>query len=222
VQGARSRLELLGVAAAILDGGIGQDAGTSVDVPAPIDGVVTERRANVGLNVDAGSDLFTVIDLSTVWVVADLYEHDFPRVRVGSPAAVTTTAYPGLTLQGRVDYIDPQVNRESRTAKVRVEVGNRQNQLRLGMYADVHIAPQAGETMLLVPRQAVQAVGGQQVVYLVDPREPGRFTERPVRTGSVAGDAVEIVSGLEAGDVVVAGGSFSVRAERDRVGVHQH
>jgi RND family efflux transporter MFP subunit len=141
---------------------------------------------------------------------------------VGSPAAVTTTAYPGLTLQGRVDYIDPQVNRESRTAKVRVEVGNRQNQLRLGMYADVHIAPQAGETMLLVPRQAVQAVGGQQVVYLVDPREPGRFTERPVRTGSVAGDVVEIVSGLEAGDVVVAGGSFSVRAERDRVGVHQH
>jgi Cu(I)/Ag(I) efflux system membrane fusion protein len=76
--------------------------------------------------------------------------------------------------------------------------------------------------MLLVPRQAVQAVGGQQVVYLVDPREPGRFTERPVRTGSVAGDAIEIVSGLEAGDVVVAEGSFSVRAERDRVGVHQH
>jgi RND family efflux transporter MFP subunit len=222
VQGARSRLELLGVGAATLDGGIGQDVGTRIDVPAPIDGVVTGRRANVGLNVDAASDLFTVIDLSTVWVVADLYERDFPGVRVGSAVTVTTAAYPGLTLQGRVDYIDPQVSRESRTAKLRVEVANRGGQLRLGMYADVHIAPPAGEMMLLVPRQAVQAIGGEQVVYLVDSQAPGRFTERSVTTGSVTGDAIEILTGLEPGDVVVAGGSFSVRAERERVGGHTH
>jgi RND family efflux transporter MFP subunit len=222
VQSARSRLELLGVETTTLDAAAGQNVGTSVDVPAPIDGVVTERRANVGLNVDTGSDLFTVIDLSTVWVVADLYERDFPRVRVGSSVRVTTTAYPGLTLQGRVDYIDPQVNRESRTAKLRVEVGNRQGQLRLGMYADVHIAPPAEEMMLLVPRQAVQAIGGRQVVYLADPQAPGRFTERPVATGPVTGDAIEILTGLEPGDVVVAAGSFAVRAERERTGSHQH
>ena len=78
--------------------------------PAPIDGVVTERLANVGLNVDPASKLFTVVDLTTVWVVAELYEKDFSRVRVGSPATVTTNAYPDLALQGRVSYIDPQVS----------------------------------------------------------------------------------------------------------------
>jgi len=221
VQGARSRLELLGVGAANLDGGVGQGVRTSVDVPAPIDGVVTERRANVGLNVNADSNLFTVIDLSAVWVVADLYERDFPRVRVGSPVTVTTTAYPGLTLQGRVDYIDPQVNRETRTARLRVEVANPRSELLIGMYADVHLAPRAEETMLLVSRQAVQTVGGQQVVYLADPKQPGRFTERPVRAGSAVGDGIEILSGLDPGDVVVAAGSFFVRAERERLGLPQ-
>ena len=125
VQSARSRLELLGVPAAALD----VPARTtkmraSADVPAPIDGVVTERLANVGLNVDPASKLFTVVDLTTVWVVAELYEKDFSRVRVGSPATVTTTAYPDLALQGRVSYIDPQVSAQTRTAKLRVEVRN--------------------------------------------------------------------------------------------------
>ena len=138
VQSARSQLELLGVSASALDNmASGRSVSATTNVPAPIDGVVTERGANVGLNVDPATKLFTVVDLSTVWVVADLYEKDFSRVRVGSEAAITTSARPDLTLRGRVSYIDPQVSADTRTAKVRIEVPNSGGELRLGMYADV-------------------------------------------------------------------------------------
>ena len=126
VESAASRLQLLGLSADAIEAlGPGKNQGATTNVPAPIAGVVTERLANVGLNVDQATKLFTVVDLSSVWVVANLYEKDFARVRVGSPATVTTNAYPDLVLQGRVSYIDPQVSPETRTAKVRIEVPNR-------------------------------------------------------------------------------------------------
>ena len=103
VQSARSQLELLGVSASALENmAPGHNVSATTTVPAPIDGVVTERGANVGLNVDTATKLFTVVDLSTVWVVANVYEKDFSRVRVGSEVAITTSARPELTLRGRV------------------------------------------------------------------------------------------------------------------------
>jgi RND family efflux transporter MFP subunit len=220
VLSARSRLELLGVPASALDKPAGPEVGASADVSAPIDGVVTERRANVGLNVDPASKLFTVVDLTTVWVVAELYEKDFSRVRVGSPATVTTNAYPDLSLQGRVSYIDPQVSADTRTAKLRVEVRNPGNQLRLGMYTDVQVSGIGGTAVPVIPRSAVQTVGDRQVVYLADPKQPGRFTEREVRLGAPVGETIEVLSGVQAGDSIVAAGSFFVRAERERLGLH--
>ncbi len=125
VEAARSRLELLGLSASAIGKlAPGREIAAATTVLAPIAGVVTERIANPGLNVDTAAKLFTVIDLSTVWVVADVYEKDFARVRAGTPATVTTTAYPDLALQGHVSYIDPQVNAETRTARVRIEVPN--------------------------------------------------------------------------------------------------
>ncbi len=116
VQSARSQLELLGVPASALETMAHcHDLSATTTVPAPIDGVVTERGANVGLNVETATKLFTVVDLSTVWVVADLYEKDFSRVRVGTEAAITTSARPDVTLRGRVSYIDPQVSADTRT-----------------------------------------------------------------------------------------------------------
>lgn len=219
VQSARARLELLGVSAAALDAPSGKDVGASATVPAPISGVVTERLANIGLNVDSASKLFTVTDLSSVWVVADLYEKNFSRVQVGSPAIVTTTAYPDLVLRGRVSYIDPEVRADTRTAKLRVEVPNPEGKLRLGMFADVQVTPASPATVPAVPRSAVQNVGDRDVVYLVNPREPGKFTEREVRLGATAGEEVEVLSGVQPGDVIVTEGSFFVRAERERLGL---
>jgi RND family efflux transporter MFP subunit len=219
VQSERSRLELLGVSASAIDAlGSGSNVNATTSVPAPIDGVVTERGANVGLNVDQATPLFTVVDLSTVWIIADVYENDFSRVRVGNDATVTTAAYPGLSLRGQISYIDPQVHRETRTAKVRVEVPNPRGELRLGMYADVVAAGAASAMVPVVPRSAVQNVGDRTVVYLAKPGEPGKFTEREVRLGDASGQQVEITAGVQPGDVVVTEGSFFVRAERERLG----
>jgi membrane fusion protein, heavy metal efflux system len=221
VQSARSQLELLGVSASAVDAlGSGGKVDATTSVTAPIDGVITKRAANVGLNVDEATPLFTVVDLSTVWIVADVYEKDFSRVRVGSDATVTTAAYPGLSLNGRISYIDPQVNPETRTAKVRVEVPNPRAELRLGMYADVIVArASGGASVLVVPRSAIQNVGDRTVVYLANPKEPGTFTEREVRLGEASGEQVAITAGLQPGDVVVTDGSFFIRAERERLGL---
>ena len=220
VQSARSQLELLGVSASSLDNmASGRSVSAATVVPAPIDGVVTERGANVGLNVDPATKLFTVVDLSTVWVVADVYERDFSRIRVGSEAAITTSARPDSTLRGRVSYVDPQVSAGTRTAKARIEVPNPGGELRLGMYADVVVAGAPGTSTLGVPRSAVQNVGDRTVVYLANPKEPGTFVEREVRLGQASREQVEVVSGVQPGDVVVTGGSFFVRAERERLGL---
>jgi RND family efflux transporter MFP subunit len=220
VESAASRLELLGLSSDAIEGlGPGKNQGATTSVPAPIAGVITERLANVGLNVDQATKLFTVVDLSSVWVVANLYEKDFARVRVGSPATVTTTAYPDVVLQGRVSYIDPQVSPETRTAKVRIEVPNPRNDLRLGMYAEALLGDNAGVSTPMIPRGAVQNVGDRTVVYLVNPKEPGTFVEREVRLGTATGDRISVLMGVQIGDVVVVEGSFSVRAERERLGL---
>ena len=222
VETAKSRLELLGLSADSVAGlAPGKDAGAVTTVPAPIAGVVTERIANPGLNVEASTKMFTVVDLSTVWVVADVYENDFSRVHVGSTASVTTKAYPDAMLRGRVSYIDPQVNATTRTAKVRIEVPNPREQLRLGMFADVEMEGAEAGSRTRVPRTAVQNVDDRTVVYLADREQPGRFIEREVRLGTAAGSDVEVVSGVAAGDSVVTDGSFFVRAERERLGLRR-
>jgi membrane fusion protein, heavy metal efflux system len=219
VQSLRSRLVLLGLPASAIDAlSPGKEIEATTDVPAPIEGIITERAANVGLNVDTATKVFTVVDLSSVWVVGALYERDFSRVRVGSEASVTTKADPSLARPGRVSYIDPQVTADTRTARVRVEVPNPRQELRLGMYADVDVAL-ANRQALMIPRVAVQSVNDRQVVYVANPAAPGKFIEREVHLGDASGEDVEVVSGVQHGDQVVSKGSFFVRAERERLGL---
>jgi RND family efflux transporter MFP subunit len=154
-----------------------------------------------------------------VWVIAGVYEKDFARLRSGARATVTTTAYPGLVIPSRVTYIDPRVSPETRTARVRAEVPNPRGLLRLGMYAEMSI-DDAGDTNLpTLPASAVQNVGDRTVVYLLDDSHPGRFTEREVRLGERSGDRVAVIEGVKAGDAVVTKGTFSLRAERERLGL---
>ena len=219
VQSLRSRLTLLGMTAAQVETLTATpDIASTVTIPAPIDGVITARDANIGLNVDTAAKLFTVVDLSTVWLVGNLYERDFGRVRVGSPVIVTTPAYPTMTLEGKVSYLDPQLNLETRTAQLRVEVPNHDSPLRLGMYVEMQVG-EPSSYGVTVPRAAVQVIGERSVVYLADSTEAGRFIEREVRVGTSMGDQIEIVSGVQAGDSVVVKGSFALRAERERLGL---
>jgi len=220
VAGAKSRLELLGMSAdQVARLSSSSQMTSSFDVRAPSEGVVTSREATVGANVSAGAPLFTIANLSTVWVVGNLYEKDFALVRVGSPLRMTVPAYPGLELRGTVSYIDPQVNRETRTARVRAEMANPGGQLRLGMYVDLHIGAASATPVVLIPRSAVQTIGQQSVVYVADANTQGRFVERAIQPGAAANERIEVVSGLSPGELVVTDGSFSLRAERDRQGL---
>ncbi len=189
---------------------------TEVVVPAPIDGVVTARAANLGQVVALGQELTVVTDLAVVWVLGDLYEQDFAAVRVGTEATVTIPAYPGLTLPGRVAYIDPRVDPQARTAKVRVELQNPGGRLRLGMYVTLDFRARGGARAVLVPRAAVQTLGDRHVVFIPARDEQGRFLQRDVRLGAPAGPAYTVLEGLRAGEVVVTEGSFFLRSESVR------
>ena len=220
VESARSRLDLLGMSREAVESlASGKSVDASTEVPAPISGVVTERLVNMGLNVDPATKLFTVVDLSTVWIVANLYEKDFARVRVGDPATVVTPAYPDRQIQGRVSYIDPQVSPESRTTKVRVEVSNPHYDLRLGMLAEAQIQASNSTSVAFIPRIAVQNVADRSFVYVAKPGAPGQFMEREVLVGQPSGERIQVVSGVVAGDKVVTEGSFFMRAERERLGL---
>jgi cobalt-zinc-cadmium efflux system membrane fusion protein len=217
VAAARQRLLLLGLTADQVSRL--QDAShvvSEVLVASPANGTILARGINPGQVVGAGQELFTVTDLSTVWVIGDLYEKDFATVRVGTPAAIVLPATPANPLRGRVAYVDPRVDPATRTAKVRVEVPNPGGTLRLGMFVQMTFQGGAGERRALVPRSAVQSIGNRTVVY-VPTDEEGHFLEKVVTLGSPAGDAVQVLDGVKPGDRVVTEGSFFLRAEAARV-----
>jgi len=214
VAAARQRLLLLGLSRAQVEALTHPSQIVSdVTVPAPSTGAITGRSVNLGQVVSMGQELFVVTDLSQVWVIGDLYEQDFQTVRVGSEAALTTPAYPTLTLRGRVTYIDPRVDPQTRTAKVRVEVPNAEGRLRLGMYVTLAFTTPGEERVVVIPRSAVQTIGARQVVFVPAPDEEGKFLARTVRLGPLRGDRVAIRSGVQPGEAVVSEGSFFLRAE---------
>ena len=225
VQSHRSRLTLLGVS----EGQIAKLASGSammptVSIASPLDGVVMSREANPGMNVDPSASLFTVADISTVWIVGDLNERDLAGVRLGSPVSITTTSMPGAAREGKVSYIDPQIKVETRTAQLRVEISNPGQQFRFGMYVDMEIreGPESGvqgpqSSPVTVPRGAVQVVGNRSVVYVAVPGQAGQFSPRVIEPGQTVGDAIQVLSGLTAGDVIVTKGSFAVRSEAERL-----
>jgi len=214
---ARQRLLLLGLSddrVATLESA--SDVVSEVTVPSPTTGIVIGRSVNAGQVVSAGMDLFVVTDLSSVWVIGDLYEKDFAQVRVGSSATISIPAMPERSIRGRVAYIDPRVDLATRTAKVRVEVANRDGQLRLGMFVTLSFQTGLSRRVTLVPRTAIQTVGERAVVYTPAEGEEGKFTERTVKLGTPVGEFVQVLDGLKPGEKVVTDGSFFLRAEATR------
>ena len=214
IAAARQKLLLLGLTGNQVDRLQSSSQITSnIDVPAPIDGVVTARTANLGQVVAMGQEMFTVTDLSSVWVVGDLFEQNFNAVRIGSRATVTMAAYPGKIYRGEVSYIDPRVDAQTRTAKVRVVVPNPGGLLRLGMYADVLFATPGGLPVLLVPAGAIQSIGSTKVVFVRAEGDAGRFHQQTVKVGEEIDGHVSVLEGLMPGEKVVTEGSFLLRAE---------
>ena len=218
VRAALERLKLLGAGQSQIAAlRAAEQIDSNVTVPAPIDGVVLARMANLGLVVSKAQELFTVADLSRVWVMASLNEKDFASVHMGLAARITTPAYAGRFWNGRVAYIDPQVDPNSRTAQARIEVANPGESLRFQMYVDVEFSSQ-GAVGTAVPEAAVQSIGDRQFVFLPIKDNEGSFTMRVVRLGPAANGYYAVLEGLKPNDEVVTEGSFILKAE----GVRQH
>lgn len=213
---ALERLKLLGAADPQIDAlkRTGQ-VDANFTVPAPINGVVLSRTANLGLVANTAQELFTVTDLSSVWVIASVNEKDFASVRVGSAASINAPAFAGLVWKGRVAYIQPQVDPATRTAQARIEVANPGESLRIDMYVDVEFTS-ASTVGPVVPEAAVQSIGERQFVFLPVKDNEGSFTMRHVRLGPLSNGFYPVLEGLKPDDIVVTDGSFILKAEAVR------
>jgi membrane fusion protein, heavy metal efflux system len=187
---------------------------SELEVPAPITGTVTSRTVNPGEVIEANKEILRVTDLSTVWVIAQAFERDLPRLRTGTGASITVDAYPERLFRGQVTYIDPTLDRATRTARVRVEIANPDRILKLGTYVNVAFGAlgQSERTVPVVPASSVQNINGQHIVFLAT-NDPSLFELRSVRIGSEVNRRFPVLEGVQVGDRIVTNGSFMLRAE---------
>jgi cobalt-zinc-cadmium efflux system membrane fusion protein len=171
----------------------------------PIAGVVVERNATIGATVGTDANLFKIIDISSVWIDANVFEKDLERVRLGQEVKVAVTAFPGVSFSGRVILVSSVVDPETRSVKVRTEVPNPGGRLKPDMFANVQIITDLHRTAISIPQSAVLNDGGKTVVFV---SEGSGFKKRQVTTGIQNNDRVEIIDGLAAGDKVVVKGNY--------------
>jgi len=185
-----------------------------IPLRAPISGAVTERLVNAGAGIEAGKPLFTIANLSSVWVIANVPEAQVGLLRIGAPAEVRSAAPGRNAIAGRINYIDPQLNEDTRTARVRVEVPNPGERLKAGMFVDVGFQVGVVGTLsaeLVVPSEAIHRIADRTVVF-IPKSEPGHFEVRDVQIeGEVEGYS-RVISGLSLGDRVVTKGGFTLNS----------
>ncbi len=222
LEAARTRLRLLGVTDGVIDeiertG----EAPKSVDIRSPFGGTVLERHVEEGQYVEAGAAFFSIADLSEVWVQIDAYESDLPYLSVGQEVELTVEAVPGEVFTGKVGFIDPVLDKRNRTARVRVEVSNRDGQLSPGMFASAVILAGDGraQAQLVVASSAPLFTGRRSVVYVEVPDQPRpTFELREIRVGPKAGPVYPVLSGLREGERVVTHGAFLLDADLQLAG----
>jgi cobalt-zinc-cadmium efflux system membrane fusion protein len=185
-----------------------------VELRSPVAGTVVSRNAHVGRAVEPGETLIEVVDLDELWLLADVYERDLRLVAQGQRVQVDVRAYPDAVFEGTVDYIAETMDERTRAAKVRAVLPNPEHQLRPGMFATARIAgthDHAPQPTLAVPASAVQTIDDHRAVFVR--LGDGLFELRRVHTGERAGELVEVLNGVAAGDEVVADGSFLLKGQ---------
>ncbi|CAN5485573.1 hypothetical protein BH10ACI1_BH10ACI1_28250 [soil metagenome] len=187
---------------------------SELPLTAPVSGTITSRTVNLGETIEANKELLKVTNLSAVWVVAQIFEKDLGKMRVGSGASVTTDAYPAKLFRGQVTYIDPNINQETRTAQVRVVLENPGQIFKIGMYVNVSFgALGTGEiTAPVIPATAVQNIDNRPIVFAATDK-PNVFKAKLVRLGTETNGQYIVLEGLNVGDRIVVEGSFLLRAE---------
>jgi len=211
LEAARARLKLWGVTDAQIAGlERSGEPGLVSTVYAPASGVVTERLVSAGQYVAEGAPLFNIADPARVWVQAEIYETEIGRVPVGTPAIVTTEAWPGREFRGRASFVDPFLDPGTRTARVRVELPNPGGLLKPEMFVRVAFRGRKGRA-LAVPDTAVLVTGERAMVWTEV--SPNVFEPRTVRVGHRSGDFFEVLSGLSEGETVATSAGFLIDSE---------
>lgn len=177
---------------------------------APFSGVVTKAQASPGDVVEAGREVFTIADLSRVWVQAEVYEKDLGRIRIGQSAFITVDTYPNQSFEGKVAYISDVLDPQTRTARVRCELPNRDLGLKTDMFANIELPTKFSKQAVAVPAGALQDVEGRNVVFIR--RSQTQFEKREVDKGVTVNNQTEIVSGLKPGEAVVTQGAFHLKS----------
>lgn len=176
----------------------------------PVSGVVLQKSVVEGQYVMEGTEMYLLADLSRVWLVAAVYELDIGKVRTGQPVTATVSAYPGREFEGKVTFIEPVLDPETRTVRVRAVIPNPRAELKPGMFADARLTVALGDG-LSIPKSAAIDTGTRQVVYVET--SPGSFTARQVKLGATAGERREVLAGLREGEKVVASANFFVDSQ---------
>jgi len=182
-----------------------------IAIPAPSAGTVIEKMAVEGMRFQPGETLYRIVDTSTMWVIAEVYEQDLAFVKVGDMARVTINAWPERTFPGKVTFIYPSVGKESRTARLRIEVANPDGLLRADMAATAEVEAPLGGPAVAVPDSAVIDSGTRRVV-LVE-RGEGKYEPRPVKLGARVPGFVQVLEGVKPGERVVTSATFLIDAE---------
>ena len=182
----------------------------TLTIQSPVSGYITERNALPNLMVQLDTRLYTIADLSSVWVLAQVFQNDLGRVKVGSPASLTVDSYPGRVFRGRVDFIYPDVDLTTRTARARLVFSNSQLTLSPGMFVNVNLEVNLGK-QLAIPGSGVLQSGSRQIVF-VD-RGSGYLEPRQVQLGPQANDEYVVLKGLQAGERIVTSANFLIDSE---------
>jgi Cu(I)/Ag(I) efflux system membrane fusion protein/cobalt-zinc-cadmium efflux system membrane fusion protein len=181
-----------------------------LEIDSPVSGYITERNALPSVAVQPEMRLYTIADLSTVWVQAQVFQNDLARIKIGAPAALTVNTYAGRTFTGRVDFIYPQVDMETRTAKVRIVFSNSGLQLKPGMFVNVSLKVPMG-SQLVIPATGVLQSGTREIAFVE--RSDGYIEPREVQLGSRVGDDFIVLKGLKAGEQIVTSANFLIDSE---------
>jgi membrane fusion protein, copper/silver efflux system len=182
----------------------------SLTIYAPTDGFVLTRNAFAKQRVTPETELYTIADLSTIWVIADIYEYEAPEIKVGQLAIITLSYTPGRSYRGKVTYIYPQLDNATRTLKVRVEIANPGFALKPDMFANVELGIGYGK-QVVVPQEAVMDSGAEQLVFVA--HEGGYFEPRKVQLGAKVDNEFIVLGGLKAGERIVTSANFLVDSE---------
>ena len=212
IEASRRRLELWGLSSDQINLLVeSPETPIHITITSSATGIVRTRNVTEGQYVNAGEALFDVIDLSSVWVEADVFQADIGRIRPGLRAQILSDALPGVTLRGSVSFITPQSDPMSRTTPVRIQVDNPGMRLRPGMFVRSIFDIQLGANVLTVPRSAVIDTGTEKSVYLALP--DGVFQRRTIQAGTPNKDFYPVTNGLSEGDIVVTHGTFLVDSQ---------